>query len=138
MATPEALVKACARCATTASSSGEAPRVLLLAVLFVVSACVAMIRRPSTQFGIAQPGLVREILQWSLRLLETRRLTRSRHLCKRKLACGSPRTKPFKFLKKQSCKSHWLKVTSITWFKKQLVQKTSAQNYCSKNKWFKK
>jgi hypothetical protein len=62
IATPEALVKAWARCATTARSSGEAPRILLLAVLFVVSACVAMFRRPSTQFGVAQ------IRQWSLRL----------------------------------------------------------------------
>src|SRR6478672_3944676 len=43
MATPEALVKAWARCATTARSSGEAPRPLLLAVLLAVSeAWVAM------------------------------------------------------------------------------------------------
>src|SRR5882762_10234612 len=43
MATPEALVKAWARCATTARSSGEAPRALLLAVLLAVSeAWVAM------------------------------------------------------------------------------------------------
>jgi hypothetical protein len=43
MATPEALVKAWARCATTARSSGEAPRALLFAVLLAVSeAWVAM------------------------------------------------------------------------------------------------
>jgi hypothetical protein len=47
IATPEALVKAWARWAITASSSGEAPRVLLLAVLFAVSeAWVAMVRSP--------------------------------------------------------------------------------------------
>src|SRR5438270_8273479 len=47
MATPEALVNAWARCAMTASSSGEAPRALLLAVLLAVSeAWVAILRRP--------------------------------------------------------------------------------------------
>jgi hypothetical protein len=44
MATPEALVKAWARCATTARSSGEAPLTLLLGVLLlaVSEAWVAM------------------------------------------------------------------------------------------------
>jgi len=51
MATPEALVKAWARWAMNASSSGEAPRVLLLAVLLAVSeAWVAIVRRPLIQF----------------------------------------------------------------------------------------
>jgi hypothetical protein len=59
MATPEALVKAWARWATTARSSVEAPRPLLLEVLLAVSeACVAMISvRPSTSdFDLARPG----------------------------------------------------------------------------------
>jgi hypothetical protein len=59
------LVKACARCAITARSSADAPR-FLLAVLFVVSeACVAMVRRPSTQCDLAHPGIP-EKHQWSL------------------------------------------------------------------------
>jgi hypothetical protein len=49
-----------------------------------------------------------------------------------KLACGSPRTRPFKFLKKQSCKSHWLKVTGITWFKNCWYKKHRLRNYSSK------
>src|SRR6478609_6679492 len=44
MATPDALVKAWARCATTARSSGDAPRAFLLAGLLAVSeAWVAML-----------------------------------------------------------------------------------------------
>src|SRR3977135_3710592 len=58
IATPEALVKAWERCATTAKSSGEAPRLLLEVLLAVSEACVAMIT-PSLNpnFDLAQSGL---------------------------------------------------------------------------------
>src|SRR5579884_2108678 len=64
MATPDALVKAWARWAITANSSADAPRALLLAVLFAVSeACVAIVRRPENQILVLQnPDLPEKIL----------------------------------------------------------------------------
>jgi hypothetical protein len=52
MATPEALVNAWARWAMTASSSGEAPRALLLAVLLAVSEAWVAICTPSPDFNL--------------------------------------------------------------------------------------
>src|SRR5215831_1032259 len=63
MATPDALVKAWARCATTARSSGEAPRAFLLAGLLAVSeAWVAMLIAvpQKLNFGSCLPGPRRE------------------------------------------------------------------------------
>jgi hypothetical protein len=63
MATPDALVKAWARCATTARSSGEAPRAFLLAGLLAVSeAWVAMLIAvpQKLNFGLCLPGPRRE------------------------------------------------------------------------------
>jgi hypothetical protein len=73
-----------------------------------------------------------------LRLPETRRLTRSGHLCKRKTCLRQSADKAVQIskeaiLQKPLAQSDWYYLVQ-----KLLVQKTSAQKLQFKNKWFKK
>src|SRR5260221_4899539 len=113
MATPEALVKAWARCATTARSSGEAPRVFLLAGLLAVSeAWVAMLIAVPQRlnFGLACPdpsgkhSVVKNARQETRRLKSPVRLPWGRH-SKSRQRIVQP-TRHFKLSKLQN--NYWI------------------------------